>query len=250
MLALLRRNFIVLKRSWHFMLFADVLDNVVWLSLFVYGFAIYMPDIKGVSYQSFVIPGYFLFAGLYQLGMESTHRFYAKIVHNPWWVSLLATPLGVRRMVYSELFWVVLRSSVPVVVVFVLAYSFGLIVNMSWLFMGLPLVFALYFFYASCSLLFTLFMKNDENFIYYWVVFISPIFVVSGAFFDSAQLPAAFQMVIKLYPVSYVTAPLQNVMLWGHVNIYTYGFICLILLVSTIATMYLCELQLKRRFLK
>lgn len=231
------------------MLMADVLDNLIWLSMFVFGFAAYMPDVQGVSYAIFVVPGYFIMAGFYQLGMEATYRLHAKLVHNPWWISLIATPLGVRNILYNELLSVMFRGMIPVIVVYFLAFFVGLIENSLWFLLTLPLLFCLYAVYSSISMAVTMFVKNDVNFIYFWVLGFSPVFLVSGAFYEKNRLPEFLRVLTELHPLSYVTQEIQSVMVFGNFNTMAYMLNCVIMVLITVYVMYLNERQFKKRFL-
>lgn len=228
---------------------ADFLDNLIWLSMFAIGFAAYMPDVQGLPYAQFVIPGYFLMAGFYQLGMEATYRLYAKLVHNPWWGSLIATPLGVRNILYNELLSVMFRGLIPVFVVYFIALVMGLIENSLWFLWSLPILICLYAVYSAISIMVTMLVKDDANFIYFWVFGFSPVFLVSGAFYEQEKLPDLLKWVVEIHPLSTVTAELQQVMLWGGFNFETYALNCIVMITVTVVMMRVNERQFIKRFL-
>lgn len=231
------------------MLMADFLDNLIWLSMFALGFAAYMPDVQGLPYAKFVIPGYFLMAGFYQLGMEATYRLYAKLVHNPWWCSLISTPLGVRNILYNELLSVMFRGLIPVAIVYFIALAMGLIESSLWFLWSLPILVCLYAVYSAISIMVTMLVEDDANFIYFWVLGFSPVFLVSGAFYEREHLPDFLKWVTELHPLSYVTEELQKVMLFGEFNLFTYTLNCILMLAVAFFVMYVNEKQFIKRFM-
>jgi lipooligosaccharide transport system permease protein len=59
--------------------------------------------------------------------------------------------------------------------------------------------------FAGLALVITALAKSYDHFVYYFTLFITPMMLVSGVFFPTAQLPRAVQLVAQLLPLSHAT---------------------------------------------
>lgn len=195
------RNFLSWEKTFLANLLGDAIDPLIYFLGFGYGFRALVGNVNGVDYISFLAPGVIVSSAMtassYECTFGSFTRFFTRKNYEP----ILTTPVKVYQLVLGDILWGtakgLLASLFTFLIVFVLGYA-----KTSDILLILNAVLTAFTF-SSSSLLFTSFSKSYNSFSYYFTVFISPMFVLSGVFFPVDILPEWAQYVSKLLPLTH-----------------------------------------------
>jgi lipooligosaccharide transport system permease protein len=113
---------------------------------------------------------------------------------------MLATPLGVRSIVYGELGWTAFRIGTLATVFLVVLTLFG-IVRTPLALLAIPVATLVGVAFSSCLIAFTATQKNDVGFSAIFRFVINPLFLLSGTFFPLTNLPEPAQVVAWATPL-------------------------------------------------
>jgi lipooligosaccharide transport system permease protein len=114
--------------------------------------------------------------------------------------AILAAPVDVEELVSAEMLWIGVRSSVYGCFPLLVTIAFGLDPTPGMLLVPLfCLVTALGF--AGFGIAMAAIVAKIDQFNYVTALFVTPLFLVSGAFFPIDQLPQGVQIVAQLNPL-------------------------------------------------
>jgi len=183
------------------------------LYLFVFGFAIgrVLPDINGITYLEFIIPG-LLMMGL----ITSTYANNSTSIFMMKWLNfiegILVSPLSYIEMVGAFILGGIVRGLIIGTVVYLISLFFysGSIFN-PILFISLMIIVSLIF--SSLGLI-TGLWADDWDQLNIWSTFIiTPLVFLGGVFHSISLVPESLQIVTKMNPIFYMVDALRYSML-------------------------------------
>ena len=131
--------------------------------------------------------------------------------------------------------------------VLVIAAAFGL-VHSFWALLVLPLTLLSGIMFSSIALFFTAVVPAIHSFNYYYTLFITPMFFVSGVFFPLSGLPEVAQALAWIAPLTPV-ADLTRALMSGHPGDGSWWGLAIIFGYAGVFSV-LALLMMKRRLLK
>ena len=196
----------VFFRLWHSEAPASVIEPVIVLLAFGVGMGVYIGMVNGQRYIEFIAPGIIAAYAMFSAAFECTYAAYFRMEHQYTFDAILATPLSVEDITAGEIFWGATRSMMIGSIVLAVATAFGLVPS-PWAALIPLVVFLEGIMFASISLFFTSVVPAIYSFNYYFTLFISPMFFLSGIFFPLTSFPKILQTlswVAPLTPVAYL----------------------------------------------
>jgi lipooligosaccharide transport system permease protein len=154
----------------------------------------------GVPYIDWLGPGLLAAMAMQTATFESTYPIMNKIMWGRNYEAMLATPLGVRSIVYGELGWTAFRIGTLATVFLVVLTLFG-IVRTPLALLAIPVATLVGVAFSSCLIAFTATQKNDVGFSAIFRFVINPLFLLSGTFFPLTNLPEPAQVVAWATPL-------------------------------------------------
>jgi lipooligosaccharide transport system permease protein len=114
--------------------------------------------------------------------------------------AILAAPVDVEELVSAEMLWIGLRASVYGCVPLLVTMLFGL--DPAWGMLLTPLFcLATALGFAGFGIAMAATVAKIDQFNYVTALFVTPLFLVSGAFFPIDELPQGVQVVAQLNPL-------------------------------------------------
>lgn len=191
----------------------DVLDRLLFLFAFGYGFGAIIPQMDGVPYLAFLAAGIAASSPMMTMTMAGTFGAYERINSSKLWQSWLATPIKLHEIMLAELLYASLRSMPSVFILLGLAWGLDALPNPA----AIPFVVAILFFanftYGAVALCFTAHVNRALYFAYVNTLWMTPMYLFSGVFFDISQTPPLMQAFAQIYPLAHVIEVIRPLLL-------------------------------------
>jgi lipooligosaccharide transport system permease protein len=196
-----QRNRDVFFRLWHSEGPAAVAEPIILLLAFGMGMGAYITLPGSQRYIEFLAPGVIAAYAMFSASFECTYASFIRMEHQYTYDAILATPLNVEDVTAGEIFWGATRSLMTGTVVLAVAAAFQLIPS-PWALL-IPLVaFLEGIMFASIALFFTSIVPAIYSFNYFFTLFITPMFLLSGVFFPLAAFPRTVQTLSWAAPLT------------------------------------------------
>lgn len=218
-LAVWRRNALVLRRLWKTELIAPILEPIFTFLAFGFGVgALVTGMVEGLSYLAFVGAGVLCLMVFIKTILEATYGAYFRMVFQNTYDAILATPIAVESLAFAEIVWAVSKAAIDSIIILIVVWVFGGAPSSLAPLALVPLWLAC-FFLAAFSLTITSLIREIDYFNVYLAFFFSSVFL-TGAWFPLELFPAWLQFLARLLPltaaVDLVRACLVNRFSWFH----------------------------------
>ncbi len=200
----------VFFRFWQSEVPGFVAEPVIVLLAIGLGLGAYIGLTDGQKYIEFIAPGIIAAYAMFSASSECTYNSFVRMEYQNTFDAILATPLSVEDITAGEIFWGATRSLMTGSVVLAITAAFQL-VHSPWTAL-IPLVaFLEGIMFAAIALFFTSIVPAISTFNYYFTLFISPMFFLSGVFFPLTSFPKILQTLswaAPLTPAAYLNRAL------------------------------------------
>jgi lipooligosaccharide transport system permease protein len=155
-----------------------------------------------------------MMAATFEVSWNSYMRIHTERVY----AAMLSTPANAEDIVAGELLWAATRAAIYAVVMLLVMLAFGLI--RSPLALLAPPVAALGgLLFAVLGLSYTALVKHMDQLVFWFTLFITPMFLLSGVFFPLERLPGWVQGIAWFLPLHHVVEIVRALVLgtpgWG-----------------------------------
>lgn len=196
-----RRNWIVYKKDLVANISPTVADPALILVSLGLGLGSFLTNVEGMSYMQYLAPGLTVATSLFTSFFESSYGFYVRMTFENVFKAMLTTPIGVKEVVFGEMFWVGLKGAIMSVCVAIVLALFGLMVNP----ILIPLLAIVGFLVAlpcgAMGLLATALVRNINQFQTVYSFIIAPLYFLSGIFFPINQMAPAVRIAAEFFPL-------------------------------------------------
>lgn len=194
------REITLFGRYWRSTSFAALVEPLVYLLAFGFGFGALVAVIGEIPYIQFLGSGIVASAVLFTSVFAGMYTTFIRRIFQKTYDSLLAAPIDVHEIVLGEALWIATKAAVFGCAPLLAAMLFGL--PPSWGMLLVPFVgfvtglgFALFGILASAS------VPSIDSFNYITTAVVTPLFLVSGIFFPLDIAPEWAQRLAYLNPL-------------------------------------------------
>ncbi len=198
--AIWTREITLFSRYWRSTSFSALVEPLVYLLAFGFGFGSLIAVIGDIPYIQFLGTGIVASAVLFTSVFAGMYTTYIRRTFQKTYDSLLAAPIDVHEIVLGEASWIATKAGIYGCAPLLAAMLFGL--PPSWGMLLVPFVgiltglgFALFGILASAS------VPSIDSFNYITSAVVTPLFLVSGTFFPLDQAPDWAQTLAYLNPL-------------------------------------------------
>jgi lipooligosaccharide transport system permease protein len=199
-LGVLVREVMNFRTFWRSSTFSAVVQPIVYLLAFGFGFGSLVDEVGGVRYIEFVGIGSVATAILFSSVFSGIFGTLLKWKYQRTYDALLAAPVGVGDIVTAEALWIGARSGVYGAAPLIVAFFFGLD-PMPGMLLVIPIGVLTGFGFAAAGALIAALVENFDNTSYVQSLVITPMFLLAGTFFPIDQLPEWAQVASNLNPL-------------------------------------------------
>jgi lipooligosaccharide transport system permease protein len=198
-----QRNRDVFFRLWHSEAPGFIAEPVIVLFAFGFGLGTYIGLVDGQRYLEFIAPGIIAAYAMFSASFECTYASFIRMEYQNTYDAILTTPLNVEDIIAGEIFWGATRSFMTGTVILLIALAFQLIPS-PWAVLIPAVAFLEGVMFASISLFYTSLVPAIYTFNYYFTLFITPMFFLSGVFFPLENFPDIVQRLAWAVPLTSV----------------------------------------------
>jgi lipooligosaccharide transport system permease protein len=200
-----QRNALVYRRVWRGSVCSSFLQPTLFLIAMGLGLgamidatAAALPG--GVSYAEFLAPGLLAATAMQAAAFESAWPVMSKLKWQRNYEAVVATPMGVRDLVFGELMWIAVRSTTIGVAFVLVMTGFG-IPRSPRVVLAIPAAVLTGLAFAAPIMAFTATIKNANAFNVLFRFGITPLFLFSGVFVPLSRLPESVARAAWLTPL-------------------------------------------------
>lgn len=205
-----QRNRDTYLRLWKTELWPPFIEPIMYLLAFGLGLGLYITSIDGQSYLEFIAPGILAQSTMFAAAFECTYGSFVRMEHQKTFDAIIATPVSIEDVVAGEILWGASRGTFSAFAILVVVSAMGL-VDWPSAILAVPLAALGGFMFASIAMLITAITPSITGFNYFFTLGLTPMFLVSGVFFPLDRLPAIFQQLAWLSPLTHVVIPIRAV---------------------------------------
>src|SRR3954465_10434427 len=182
------REIINFGSYWRSSTFASIVQPLIYLLAFGFGFGSLVKTVGGRDYVSFVGTGTVATAVLFSSAFPAMFGTFVKYKFQRTYDAILAAPVDTEELAPAEAIWIATRAGVYGCVPMIVAMVFGL--APAWGMLTVPFIgFIAGYGWACSGITVAGFAKSIENFSYVISAVLTPLFLVAGTFFPLDQLP-------------------------------------------------------------
>src|SRR4051794_38152794 len=194
------REIINFGSYWRSSTFASIVQPLIYLLAFGFGFGSIVSRIGGYPYVEFVATGTVATAVLFSSVFPAMFGTFVKYKFQRTYDAILAAPVDTEELVSAEAIWIATRAGVYGCVPMLVAIAFGL--DPSWGMLVVPFIGWLAGLGWACfGIMIAGFASSFENFNYIVSAVITPLFLLAGTFFPLSTLPRWAQILGELNPL-------------------------------------------------
>jgi lipooligosaccharide transport system permease protein len=189
------------RTYWKGTTFSSVLEPIVYLLAFGLGLsATLVDDVDGIPYVEYVGTGMVATAVIFSSALPAMFGTFVKHRFQNTYDAILAAPVDVEELVSAEMLWIGIRASIYGSVPLLVTMIFGLDPAPGMLLVPL-FCFVTALGFAGFGVTMAAVVAKIDQFNYVTALFVTPLFLVSGAFFPIDGLPEGFQVLAQLNPL-------------------------------------------------
>ena len=188
MLKVLYRNYLVWSHHKIGSVVANLGEPLLYLLSIGYGLGRYIQSIDGMPYIDFMVPALVMISVMNSTSFETTFSSYTRMTVQRTFEAIAVTPVGLRNVILGEILWAATKATFGAAIMLLVFAIAGLIHHWHVLAI-LPFAFLIGLLFAALGVFATSIARSYEFFNYYFVLFLTPMFLFSGTFFPLKDLP-------------------------------------------------------------
>lgn len=203
--AVWRRNVLVWRRLVIPSLLLNFGEPTLYLLGLGFGLGHFIGEMGGMPYITFLASGMIASSAMTTASYEAMYSVYTRMVPQKTYEAILATPLEIEDILAGELLWCATKSLLSGCAILAVAALLGVVQGWEAL-LVLPVVLLIGLSFAAPALLMSAASPGYEFFNYYFVLIITPMFIMCGVFYPVSTLPAVVQEFVHVLPLTHAVA--------------------------------------------
>jgi lipooligosaccharide transport system permease protein len=194
------REIINFGSYWRSSTFSSVVQPIIYLLAFGFGFGSIVSRVGGLDYVEFVGTGTVATAVLFSSVFPAMFGTFVKYKFQRTYDAILAAPVDAEELATAEAVWIAVRAGAYGCFPIVVAMFFGL--DPAWGMLAVPFIGCLAGFGWACfGIAVAAVLKSIDDFSYVQSTIITPLFLVAGTFFPLSGLPEWVQVAANCNPL-------------------------------------------------
>lgn len=210
------RNLMVYRRTWQVNFIPPLAEPALYILAFGAGLGSMVGNLKvdgrEVAYTAYIAPGLVAASVMWQSFYENTFASFVRMYYQKSFDAMLATPLSLEDVITAEILWGATKAVVGTLLMGVVIWAFGLISMPQGLWL-VPLSMLGGLAFGSVAMWLTGITPTIDMFNLPIFLFVTPMFLFSGAFFPVDGLPAWASGLAQLLPLYHLTQACRAVSL-------------------------------------
>jgi len=203
--AVWRRNLLVWRKLIGPAIVMNFGEPALYLLGLGYGLGFFVGQVNELPYLAFLASGIVASSAMTTAAFEGMYSVYTRMVPQRTYEALLATPLEVDDILAGEMLWCATKSVFSSAAILVVAALLGVVAGWQALWV-LPVVFLAGMCFAGPAMMMSAVSTSYDFFNYFFVLVITPMYLLCGVFYPVETLPRALQGFIQFLPLTHAVA--------------------------------------------
>ena len=220
------REIINFGSYWRSSTFASIVQPLIYLLAFGFGFGSLVKTVGGRDYVEFVATGTVATAVLFSSVFPAMFGTFVKYKFQRTYDAILAAPVDTEELVTAETLWIAARAAFFGCFPIVIGFFFGL--DPTWGMLTVPFIaFLAGLGWTAFGIFIAAVLKSIDDFSYVTSTVITPLFLVAGTFFPIEGLPQWAQVAAQLNPLYHTVELVRHAVFGfeGSVDVWNIGFL-------------------------
>ncbi len=205
-----QRNFFVWRKLMIPSLIGNMIDPLFYLFALGLGIGALIGEIEGESYLFFIAPGIVAINVLNVCSFEGMYSAFTRMHMQRTWDAIRNAPVTVDDIVIGEWIWAATKGMLSSTCILAVLLVFGVISPLSAL-ISVPLLLLFGLMCSAVALAYNAVSPGYEFFMYFFTLYMTPLLMLSGAFFPIETLPDWLETVMYLLPMAALVDSLRDV---------------------------------------
>lgn len=201
--AIVHREWRVFRRIWASVAFGSVIEPLVYLLAFGFGFGALVAEVAGIPYLDFIATGSAGVSVLFTGFFPGLINGYFRRKENRIYDGILSTPTTVAELVTGEAVWTGFRTTATTAITLVVALLLGVDL-VPWAVLAPAVGFVGGFAFHCLGAFFAATLTSTHEFDYVIAGIVVPMFVVAGTFFPLDGAPWWLRLPAELNPLTHL----------------------------------------------
>ncbi|MDU0810662.1 MAG: ABC transporter permease [Burkholderia sp.] len=207
-----RRNCLVWRKLGILSMFGNLADPVIYLFGLGFGLGNMVGRVSGVSYIAFLAAGTVSSSVMMSASFESMYSVFSRMHVQRSWEAIMHTPLSLGDILVGEIIWTASKASISGITVISISAMLGYSCLSSVLKI-LPVIVLSGLAFASIAMIVTAVATSYDFFMFYQRLVLTPMLLLSGAFFPMRELPEIVQHASHILPLVHIIELIRPAML-------------------------------------
>jgi lipooligosaccharide transport system permease protein len=204
-IAIWKRNILVWRKLIGPAMLMNFGEPTLYLLGMGYGLGFFIGEMSNMPYLMFLASGILASSAMTTASFEGMYSVYTRMETQKTYEAIMATPLDIDDILAGEMLWCATKSVISAVSILVVATFLGVVASWNALW-TIPVVFLTGLCFAGPAIMMSAFASSYDFFNYYFVLAVTPMFMVCGVFYPVSTLPEAFQGVVQILPLTHAVA--------------------------------------------
>ncbi|MDD4965338.1 ABC transporter permease [Halothiobacillus sp.] len=202
-LALLERNFLVWKKLIGPAIVLNFGEPLIYLLGLGLGLGHLVGEVGGLPYLVFLASGVVASSAMTTVSFEGMYSVFTRMVPQKTYDAIMATPMDIDDIVLGESIWAALKGLLSAIAILIVAAVLGAVPGGWMAAWALPVVFLMGLAFVGPAIIMSAIAGSYDFFNYYFVLVVTPMFMLSGVFFPLDSMPHALQVGVQFLPLTH-----------------------------------------------
>lgn len=219
------RNFLVWKKLMIPSLIANFGEPLLYLLAFGYGFGHFVKTMDHLPYLVFLATGIVCSSAMNAASFEALYSAFTRLEMQKTWEAILTAPLEPADLILGEVSWAATKGLINALAIVLV----GLVLGLWWgpgMLWVVPVILCMGFAFASLAMIMTVLARSYDFFVYYMILILTPLLLISGVFFPLEALPRPVVEVAECLPLTHAIALIRPLLtgktppdVWGNLAV-------------------------------
>lgn len=192
-------------------LMGDLFEPIIYLFGLGFGLGAFVEDINGTSYIQYIAPGLLAMGVMWGSSFECTYAAFTRMDRQKTYQAIMVTPVNIEEVIAGDILWGATKSTISAAMVLLVATVMGLATYPTAL-LTLPVAFVAGITFSAMALTATALAPNYDFFTYYFTILLTPLLLISEAWYPVSGLPHVVQVAADLSPLTHAVRPVRAFM--------------------------------------
>lgn len=209
-LTIWRRNILVWRKLIGPAIVMNFGEPALYLLGLGFGLGFFIGEMADMPYMTFLASGIIASTAMTTSSFEGMYSVYTRMVPQNTYEAILTTPLDIDDILAGEMLWCGTKSVFSGLAILLVAALLGAVESWQALW-TIPVVFLTGLCFAGPAIVMSAISPGYDFFNYYFVLAVTPMFILCGVFYPVSTLPEFMQSVVQILPLTHaveLTRPL------------------------------------------